>query len=359
MSAPAVEEKVTVAPVSCSNRSRTRPNASASAPCHTAVTSTRVPSQVGCRLRSGITTRRSTRPRGATRSSTTAIVGRPERTMTLDPTARSCGGARSRHSSTDEPENSGSTHDDHRPLDIGPEGAGRRLRRVHGARLEDLRPGRHRGPRARRRDGRLRDRPVHRDHGTVRLGQVDPPALHRRSRHAHLRIGLHRRHRPEHARRQPPDRAPARPGRLRVPGLQPGPHPHRRGERHPAARAGRPEGRSGLDRRGRPDGGARGSPRHRPSELSGGQQQRVAVARRWPASRRSSSPTSPRATSTRARGPMSCSSCGPRSTTSARPSSWSPTTQWPPPTPTGSCSSPTAGSSTRCWNPRPSGCSTA
>ena len=45
------------------------------------------------------------------------------------------------------------------------------------------------------------DRPVHRDHGPVRLGQVDAAALRRRPRHAHLGPGLHRRRRPQHAER--------------------------------------------------------------------------------------------------------------------------------------------------------------
>ena len=82
---------------------------------------------------------------------------------------------------------------------------------------------------------------------------------------------------------------------------------------------------------------------HRPSELSGGQQQRVAVARamatwfcssrsavagnpgestapgHWSLGRRSSSPTSRPATSTRPRGPRCSASCVRRSTTTARP----------------------------------------
>ena len=42
---------------------------------------------------------------------------------------------------------------------------------------------------------------VHRDHGTVGLGQVHAHALPRRARRAHLRPGLHRRHRPHGASR--------------------------------------------------------------------------------------------------------------------------------------------------------------
>jgi putative ABC transport system ATP-binding protein len=58
---------------------------------------------------------------------------------------------------------------------------------------------------------------------------------------------------------------------------------------------------------------------HRPSELSGGQQQRVVPwAARWPAGRRSSSGTSPPATSTRAPVARSWASCAARSTISAR-----------------------------------------
>ena len=67
---------------------------------------------------------------------------------------------------------------------------------------------------------------------------------------------------------------------------------------------------------------------------------------RWPAGRRSSSPTSPPATSTRGPAPRCWRSCAARSTSSGRRSSWSPTTRAPRPTPTRSCSSPTAGSST-------------
>jgi putative ABC transport system ATP-binding protein len=60
---------------------------------------------------------------------------------------------------------------------------------------------------------------------------------------------------------------------------------------------------------------------HRPSELSGGQQQRVATARaRCSAGRRSSSPTSPPATSTPAAAPRSSGSCAGPSTRWDRPS---------------------------------------
>src|SRR5262249_6526156 len=62
--------------------------------------------------------------------------------------------------------------------------------------------------------------------------------------------------------------------------------------------------------------------------------------------RRSSSPTSPPPRSApgpvRSSWPCSAAACA----SSARPSSWSPTTRWPPATPTGWCSSPTGGSPT-------------
>ena len=113
--------------------------------------------------------------------------------------------------------------------------------------------------------------------------------------------GVHRRRRPEHARRQPAHPAAPRPRRLRVPGVQPRADADGAGEHHAAAdacRARRPTA-SGSTRSSTPSGSAIGCD-HRPSELSGGQQQRVAVARALgePAAR-SSSPTSRPATSTR------------------------------------------------------------
>src|SRR6516165_12363100 len=84
----------------------------------------------------------------------------------------------------------------------------------------------------------------------------------------------------------------------------------------------------GTARRSCPAGSSSGSPSRGP----------------WPAGRRSSSPTSPPATSTP--GPVrrswTCSAAACAS--SARRSSWSPTTRRPPATPTGSSSSPTGGS---------------
>ena len=162
-------------------------------------------------------------------------------------------------------------------------------------------------------------------------------------------------------RRQAPDDPAPRPRRLRLPGLQPGPDADRGREHHAAARPGRPQARRrpGSTRWSTPSGiGDRLGP---PPERA---VRRPAAARgRGPGAgqpaARSSSPTSPPATSTPAPAPRCSTSCAGRSTTWARPSSWSPTTRRPPATPTASSSWPTAGSSTRCSSPRPSGCSTA
>ena len=136
--------------------------------------------------------------------------------------------------------------------------------------------------------------------------------------------GVHRRDRPEHARRHRADHAATRARGLRVPGLQPGAHAHRRGEHHaalwrsPVARATGSGSTRWSDTLGLTE-----RLRHRPSELSGG----AAAARgRRPRAghqaRRSSSPTSQPATSTRGPGPRCCASCAKPSTTWARPSSW-------------------------------------
>ena len=147
-------------------------------------------------------------------------------------------------------------------------------------RVEGLRQGRGRGPCARRRDRRLRDRPLHRDHGPVGLGQVDAHAHARRPRHAHR-------------------------GSVCIGDTDLEPRSTTRSSRSSAATASAsssrrstssrrsPRSRTSRCRCGSPGASPtrRGSttsstpsvcePRltHRPSELSGGQQQRVAVAR--------------------------------------------------------------------------------
>ena len=74
----------------------------------------------------------------------------------------------------------------------------------------------------------------------------------------------------------------------------------------PMALAGRKPDPAWLDHDRRRPSASRDRLTHRPSELSGGQQQRVAVGRALrQQARRSSSPTSPPATSTRARAPRS------------------------------------------------------
>ena len=102
--------------------------------------------------------------------------------------------------------------------------------------------------RARRRQRRPRRRPVHRDHGPVRLRQVDPAARARRPRPPDLRRDLHRRHRDHLAQGQAADPAAPRPDRLHLPVVQPAPDADR-GREHRAADADRrPQARRGLGR---------------------------------------------------------------------------------------------------------------
>jgi hypothetical protein len=57
---------------------------------------------------------------------------------------------------------------------------------------QDLRPGRHGCARARQCRRRVRAGALHRDHGPVRVREVDVAALHRRPRPAHERRGVAR-----------------------------------------------------------------------------------------------------------------------------------------------------------------------
>jgi hypothetical protein len=134
-------------------------------------------------------------------------------------------------------------HDHSQRADLDAQGT---AGRVHCQRRESLWRGRDGGPRPRRDLGRFPRGPVHRDHGTVRLGQVDPAALPGRPGPADLRAGAARRRRPRLARRQDHDPAAPRAHRFRVPGFQPHSDPDRAGEHRPAADPGRQEARPGL-----------------------------------------------------------------------------------------------------------------
>ncbi|GHA04154.1 hypothetical protein GCM10010389_49580 [Streptomyces echinoruber] len=103
---------------------------------------------------------------------------------------------------------------------------------------------------------------------------------------------------------------------------------------------------------------------HRPAELSGGQQVGVPPGRSGtggvlpsrglrPGGRTSSSPTSRPATSTPAPARRSSACWAARCARWTAPSSWSPTTRWPPPTPTRCSSSPTGAWSTAWRTPPP------
>src|SRR6266545_2225432 len=94
-------------------------------------------------------------------------------------------------------------------------------------------------------------------HGSERFGQVHPPGHRRRSRPRHQGAGPGRRPRSRRAGRQDPGRAAAPLHRVCLPGAQPAGDPHRRGERRPAAGAGRRPAADG----GRP--GARAARRAR------------------------------------------------------------------------------------------------
>ena len=168
---------------------------------------------------------------------------------------------------------------------------------------------------------RVPDRPAHRDHGPVGIGQVDAAALHGRPRPAHVGSDLPRRRRDQPRQREGAHAHPARQARVHLPVVQPDPDAQRAREHDAADVAGRHQARPGLARHHRADRPPRGPPQPPPGRALG-----------WPAAagrgrpcaaqqaRRSSSPTSPPATSTRARAPRSSPSCARRSTTSARPS---------------------------------------
>src|ERR687892_212965 len=126
---------------------------------------------------------------------------------------------------------------------------------------EGVREGRHRGARPRRREPGPPGRALHRHHGTLGVGQVDPHALPGRARHAHVGPGVHRRGRARPAVREAADPAAPRPRRLRVPGVQPAADVERRREHHPAARPVRAETGQALD-----PGGGRDRRPGRPAE---------------------------------------------------------------------------------------------
>ena len=164
--------------------------------------------------------------------------------------------------------------------------------------------------------------------GPVRLGQVDADALPRRAGHRRQRGGARRRRVADRDERQAADRPAPRPGRLRLPAVQPAADPDRRGEHPAAAGHRRPHAGPGLVRRGRPRrrAGRPALPPARPSCPAVSSSAWPAPVRSSPA-RTSSSPTSRPATSTPAAAPRCSASCSAASASSARPSSWSPTTR--------------------------------
>ena len=105
------------------------------------------------------------------------------------------------------------THDHPTPTAARARAAPGSVGRPGGQRREDLRRGRHRGARPRRRHGRLRRRPVHRHHGPVGLGQEHADALPGRARRAHQRQRVDRGHQPHRAQGEGPHQAAARPDR--------------------------------------------------------------------------------------------------------------------------------------------------
>src|SRR4051794_33832230 len=129
-----------------------------------------------------------------------------------------------------------------------------RRARVGDRRHACLRRGRGRGARPARRDRLLPGRALQRDHGAVRLGQVDPDAHPRRpgpADHGHRRP---RRHGADVPGRQGAHGTAPRPGRLRLPVLQPAARPRRAREHRAPAVDRRPQAGPGVagppDRRG-------------------------------------------------------------------------------------------------------------
>ena len=169
--------------------------------------------------------------------------------------------------------------------------------KVYGAR-------RHRGAGPRRRVGQLPGRPLHGDHGPVGLGQVHADALRRRPRLRHRRAGVHRRHRPHRSSttRPSPGCAASRSGFVfqsfnLVPTLN-----ALENITLPLDLAGRDARRaSGSTRSCAPCASATASTTARPS-CPAASSSAWPWPGPWPASRRSSSPTSPPATSTRRAG---------------------------------------------------------
>ena len=234
------------------------------------------------------------------------------------------------------------------------EPAGHDLHRLCAGAPSCLRRGRGGRHGARRRQRRLPRRSLHGHHGPVGLRQVDADAPARRPRPADLGQGDPRRRRPDRPQRRRADHPAPRPRRLHLPGLQPAAGPQRGGEHPPAAVDRRPGPRPRL---GRPADRPRRPPRP-PHPPAVGALRRPAAARgRRPRARlaprgrlRRRADRQPRLASPR---PRSSSCCAARSTSSARPSSWSPTTRRPRPTPTACSSSATASSSRTARRPAP------
>ncbi|CAA9340149.1 MAG: ABC-type antimicrobial peptide transport system, ATPase component, partial [uncultured Nocardioidaceae bacterium] len=102
---------------------------------------------------------------------------------------------------------------------------------AHGRPVQGVRTGGRRGGGAGPRQRRLLHRRVHRGDGAEWIREVHVDALHGGAGLPHYGTGLPRRRGALGAQRQGSDQAATRPDRLRLPGLQPGPHPHRAGER--------------------------------------------------------------------------------------------------------------------------------